>query len=42
MRTDARLLVVLAFIVASDRAHAFNALGHKVIAEIAWQRLAPE
>ena len=41
MRT-AHLLLALAVTLTAVPAFAFNALGHKVIAEIAWQRLTPE
>jgi len=37
-----RFFVAIALIVISTPAHAWNALGHRVVADIAWQRLKPE
>lgn len=42
MRIAARFAVALVAILAANSAFAWNALGHKVVAEIAWQRLSPE
>ena len=37
-----RLLTLLAILSVAAPAQAFNALGHKVIADVAWQELTPE
>ena len=35
------LLVFLLFALQVSQAYAWNALGHKVVAEIAWRQLSP-
>ena len=38
----ARLAVFFVVAISADQVFAWNALGHKVVAEIAWRQLSPD